>query len=178
MMGDITDPKSEFGVVQAGEKGIVNTGCTATVERILKQYDDGRMDILAIGRRRFEIISLNDDKPYLRGTVEFFDDEKIDEVPADMQRKAIEGFRALQKLEDVQVFGQPEIGDPNLSFHLAQLVPDLNFRQLLLNTRSEMERIRQLVEFLPVYLNKARYVAHVKEVAPKNGHGKLDSGSH
>jgi Lon protease-like protein len=156
----------------------VNTGCTATVERILKQYDDGRMDILAIGRRRFEIISLNDDKPYLRGTVEFFDDEKSEEVPADMQLKAIEGFRALQKLEDVQVFGQPEIGDPNLSFHLAQLVPDLNFRQLLLNTRSEMERIRQLVEFLPVYLNKARYVAHVKEVAPKNGHGKLDSGSH
>ena len=26
--------KTEFGVVQAGEKGILNLGCTATVEKV------------------------------------------------------------------------------------------------------------------------------------------------
>jgi Lon protease-like protein len=50
-------------VVLAGEKGIVNTGCTATVEKVLKKYPDGRMDLVTVGRRRFEIILLNDEKP-------------------------------------------------------------------------------------------------------------------
>ena len=44
---------SEFGVVLAGEKGIVNTGCTATVEKVLKKYPDGRMDLISIGPPAF-----------------------------------------------------------------------------------------------------------------------------
>ena len=67
MIGDVLRGHTEFGVVLAGEKGIVNTGCTATVEKVLKNYPDGRMDLLTVGRRRFEIILLNDEKPYLRG---------------------------------------------------------------------------------------------------------------
>ena len=41
--------------------------------------------------------------------------------------------------------------DPQLSFRLAQPVPDLGFRQALLTTRSEAERLRQLAEFLPAF---------------------------
>ena len=33
MIGEVMRGKAEFGVVQAGEKGIVNTGCTATIEK-------------------------------------------------------------------------------------------------------------------------------------------------
>ena len=77
----------EFGVVLAGEKGIVNTGCTATVEKVIKKYPDGRMDLISIGRRRFEIILLNDEKPYLRGAVEYFDDE----LPIRSRRKCASG---------------------------------------------------------------------------------------
>ena len=58
MIADVLRGKSEFGVVLAGEKGIVNTGCTATIEKVVKKYPDGRMDLLTLGRRRFEIIML------------------------------------------------------------------------------------------------------------------------
>ncbi len=51
MFGEILRNRGEFGVVRAGEKGIVNTGCTATVEKVLKRYTDGRLDLLTIGRR-------------------------------------------------------------------------------------------------------------------------------
>ena len=54
----------EFGVVLANEKGIVNTGCTATIDRVLREYPDGRMDILTRGRRRFEIVRLNDERAF------------------------------------------------------------------------------------------------------------------
>src|ERR1041385_5946949 len=71
MIGEVIRDRVEFGVVLASEKGIVNTGCTATIDRVLRNYPDGRMDILARGRRRFEIMRLNDERSYLRGTVEF-----------------------------------------------------------------------------------------------------------
>src|SRR5690349_24929038 len=78
MIGEVLREKREFGVVLASEKGIVNTGCTATVDRVLREYPDGRMDILTRGRRRFEILLLNEERPFLRGAVEFFDDDEPD----------------------------------------------------------------------------------------------------
>src|ERR1039458_10383971 len=69
MIEEVLRGKSEFGVVLAGEKGIVNTGCTATVEKILKKYPDGRMDLLTLGRRRFVIIKTQDEKQIGRAHV-------------------------------------------------------------------------------------------------------------
>ena len=78
MIGEVLRDKLEFGVVLANEKGIVNTGCTATVDRVLREYPDGRLDILTRGRRRFEILLLNEERSFLRGAVEFFDDDEPD----------------------------------------------------------------------------------------------------
>ena len=86
MIGEVIRDRQEFGVVLANEKGIVNTGCTATVDQVLRQYPDGRMDILTRGRRRFEIVLLNDERSYLRGTVEFFDDEKFEPSSPEIQQ--------------------------------------------------------------------------------------------
>src|ERR1700736_5070367 len=60
MIAEVLKDQVEFGVVLANEKGIVNTGCTAVIERVLHEYPDGRLDILTIGRRRFEIERIND----------------------------------------------------------------------------------------------------------------------
>ncbi len=67
---------NEFGVVLSSEKGIVNTGCTATVDQVLRRYPDGRMDILTRGRRRFEIVEAGRRASFLRGSVDFFDDDE------------------------------------------------------------------------------------------------------
>src|SRR5580704_619265 len=74
MIGEVIRARQEFGVVLASEKGIANTGCTATIDKVLRHYEDGRMDIVTRGRRRFEIVQLNDERHFLRGEVEFFDD--------------------------------------------------------------------------------------------------------
>jgi hypothetical protein len=210
MMREVIRDRLEFGVVLANEKGIVNTGCTATVEQVLRQYPDGRMDLLTRGRRRFEIVRLNDERAFLRGSVDFFDDDDSAAAAPEIQKRAIDGYRQLQalsespsrespgamsvspesipgavpeSLEAMNLPGSPQAvnkpespdaidkGDPQLSFRLAQPVPDLGFRQTLLATRSEAERLRQLADFLPAYLHRQRRIQHMKEVAPKNGHG-------
>jgi Lon protease-like protein len=172
MIGEVLQDKLEFGVVLASEKGIVNTGCTATVDRVLKEYPDGRLDILTRGRRRFEVLLLNDERSFLRGAVEFFDDDENagpdSSVPADpaLIRNVIAGFSELQSLNSSD--------DPRLSFRLAQDVPDLGFRQTLLTMRSEAERMRQLADFLPGFLERRKRAQHTKHIAGSNGHARHD----
>jgi Lon protease-like protein len=176
MIADVSRAHSEFGVVLAGEKGIVNTGCTATVEKVLKKYPDGRMDLISIGRRRFEIILLNDEKPYLRGAVEYFDDEGSDPIPPEVRERVFNSYNDLRSLQESEPLHEPELSDPQLSFQLAQVVPDLDFRQMLLATRSEADRMRRLAEFFPSYSSRQRQIQHARAVAPSNGHAKRPPG--
>ena len=164
MIAEVLRDKLEFGVVLASEKGIVNTGCSATIDRVLKEYPDGRLDILTRGRRRFEVLLLNDERSFLRGAVEFFDDDEPDpSEPAgpDLLRNVMAGFNELESVDT---------SDPRLSFRLAQEVPDLGFRQTLLTMRSEAERMRQIAGFLPGFLERRRKIQHTKSVAGSNGH--------
>jgi len=164
MIGEVLRDKLEFGVVLANPKGIVNTGCSATVDRVLKEYPDGRLDILTRGQRRFEILLLNEDRSFLRGAVEFFDDDEPDPsqpLAADLLRNVIASS---------QLPLDPEASDPRLSFRLAQDVSDLGFRQTLLTMRSEAERMRRIADFLPGYLQRRKSVQHTKDVAGSNGH--------
>jgi Lon protease-like protein len=177
MIGEVLKEHHEFGVVLANEKGIVNTGCTATIDKVLRQYPDGRMDILTRGRRRFEIMLLNDERTFLRGSVEFFDDENEDAATPDLRTRVIDGYNQLQALSSEHPLDGADALAPQLSFRLAQSVPDLTFRQLLLATRSEADRMRQLADFLPTYVIRQRRIAHVKEVAPRNGHGRTSGGA-
>src|SRR5579884_1471927 len=151
MIAEAIEQHTEFGVVLAGEKGIVNTGCTAVIEKVVKTYDDGRMDVLAVGRRRFEILTLNDDKSYLRGAVEFFDDEEFEPIPPGVKERALDGYNDLIQIDPPEPLNEPELADPQLSFQLAQVLSDLNFRQTLLSSRSESERMKRLADFLPAF---------------------------
>jgi Lon protease-like protein len=170
MMSDVMGSNSEFGIVLAGDKGIASTGCSATVQKVIERYPDGRLDLLTIGRRRFEIQSLDGEKTYLRGHVDFFDDEDMLPVPEEIKARAVGGYQALSAVAS-ETF-EPEMTDPQLSFQLAQIVSDLGFRQNLLSLRSEAGRMKQLVDFLPSYTSRQRDIEHIKSVAPKNGHGK------
>lgn len=175
MMQEVLRGSREFGVVQAGEKGIVDTGCTAVIERVLKEYPDGRMDLLTVGRRRFEILRLNDERPFLRSAVDFFDDEDSFPAPEEIQRRVLERFEELRGFAN-ETGAEPELDDPQLSFQIAQLVPDLEFRQQMLATRSEADRMEQLAEYLESYIPKQRQTMQARAAAPRNGHSKWPPG--
>lgn len=171
MIGECMENRSEFGVVLAAEKGIVATGCTAVVEKVTQRYSDGRMDIVVVGVRRFEIQSLDTEKAYLRGAVKYFNDEESETVSQRLKDLALEGYRVVAQFESEEADFVPEWDDPQLSFQLAQPIQDVEFRQKLLILRSETERLQHLVEFFPIHVARQRHVVHVKSVAPWNGKG-------
>ena len=171
VIAEVLRDKIEFGVVLANDRGIVNTGCTATIERVLREYPDGRLDILTLGRRRFEIERVNEERAFLRGEVDYFDDDDVALGEDESRARAIAGYNELRALTGDSPLPGSETFDPQLSFRLARPIQDLGLRQALLTARSEAERLRQLAEFLPAFLIRQRRIEHVKQVAPRNGHG-------
>jgi len=168
MIAKVLPDRTEFGVVLARESSIVTTGCTAVIEKVLERYPDGRLDILTAGRRRFEILEVDEEETYLRATVEFFDDDESGGAPASLEQRGLDLYQRLRELDDS--LPELKLGDPQLSFQIAQGVEDGEFRLRLLRLRSEPERLRTLVEFCERYLPKQRAIASLKRVQPHNGH--------
>jgi Lon protease-like protein len=172
MMSEVIPASAEFGVVLAKDDGIVNIGCTATVDRVLQRYPDGRLDLLAVGQRRFRIVSVNEELSYLRAEVEYFNDEDAGEVPDELRKEAIAGYEKLRAVETPNVIIEPSLDAPQLSFQLTQFVGDVEKRQTVLSIRSEVERLRFLIAMLPGYTAQRELVAMAKRLAPLNGHAK------
>jgi len=176
MVAEAIAEKSEFGVVLAKDDGIVNAGCTVVVEKVLTTYPDGGMDIVTRGARRFEILSLNQDKEYLRGEVEFFNDDDTEEVPLEVRAEALKSFRALLEVSEPGSYAEPVFSDPQLSFQLAQAVNDLDFQSVILRNRSEADRLKQIAHFLHQYVPRLKQTTRMKQLAPLNGFGHKPAG--
>jgi Lon protease-like protein len=178
MVANALRENSEFGIVLAKDDGIVNAGCTVIVEKVLKSYPDGKMDILTSGRRRFDVVMLDEEKDYLRGEVQFFDDEDADApTPLEAQHAALTQYKKLLESRVLQPpTPEPNLDDPQLSFQLAQGLPDLDFLNTLLRTRSEAQRLRDVSEFLSQFVPRQQHIARVRQVAPRNGFGGKPAG--
>jgi Lon protease-like protein len=180
MVGEAEAAGTEFGIVLAREGGIVNAGCTVSVETVLQRYPDGRFDVMTRGQRRFGIAALNQEKPYLRGEVEYFDDEDTEPPPQALRQKALHAFEqmrralanAAQDAADQEDGERPDLNNPRLSFQLAQAVKDLDFQNLMQRSRSEAERLQALAGFMGEYVARRQYAARMKHLAPTNGSGR------
>ena len=98
MIGECLEQNREFGIVYSDQKEIRKKGCTAKIVKVLKRYDDGRMDILTRGVKRFLIEDIIDDRPYLQAKIAYFDDaaeEKSEELAALIN----DGIKLLQELD-------------------------------------------------------------------------------
>jgi ATP-dependent Lon protease len=174
MVGIAIEHQTEFGIVLAHEQGVANVGCSVAVDKVLQRYQDGRLDILCLGKRRFHVVELNSDLSYLRGSVQFFDDDQAaasDELTK-LQDEAYSAWRQLANRLGVNPLPEIAPRDPHLSFLLGQAVTALSTRQLLLQLRSEAERLRHLVTFFRDFEMKQARIREAKRLAPTNGHAK------
>ncbi|MEO8659373.1 MAG: LON peptidase substrate-binding domain-containing protein [Bryobacteraceae bacterium] len=170
MIGEAIRDGSEFGIVLTRDKGVLNVGCTATVDTVVKRYPDGRLDVLTTGRRRFEVILLNEERTFLRAQVQMFDDEDATPAPAETRQTAIDACLEMGALMEEGRRQESDWNNPQLSFQLAQDIPDVDFRQILLRSRSERERLGLLAQHVPSFVNRLRYTAQARKLAPTNGH--------
>ncbi len=171
MIGECLANQTQFGVVRALDQGIAEIGCAAEIVSVTKKYADGRLDLVAEGRRRFEVLELNQERSFLRAEVLFMADESVKPAEEDRTR-AIQAHREILTLAGA-VQDISDAAPDALSFHLAGSLPlDLDFKQKLLRTRSEAERIQTLANYLESILPGLRRAAHAREIAGGNGHAR------
>src|SRR5271155_2257366 len=121
MIGECLANSAPFGVVRAEDKAIAEIGCTAEIVTVTKQYSDGRLDLVAQGRKRFEVLELNEERSFLRGEVLFIPDN--DATPSkEVSAQAVELHREILTLAGA--VQDLSAADPaELSFHIAGSLP-------------------------------------------------------
>lgn len=158
-----------FGVIRAVKDGIADVGCTAQIVSVTKEYSDGRLDLIAEGRERFEVLEINEERSFLRADVLLVPDEPG--PPSDEERaRAINAHKQILDLAGA-LQDLSGANPDSLSYHLAGSLPlDLDFKQKLLAIRSERERIQEVALYLEGVLPNLSRAARARERAGGNGH--------
>jgi Lon protease-like protein len=161
MIAECLEQKKPFGVVRASSDGVADIGCTAEIMSVTKKYDDGRMDILTRGVERFEVIQVNEDRPFLQAEISVVEDEP-GKPAAQIVTQAVRLHAEIAKLAGAEPSG-PDEHAGNLSFLLAGSLPlDLDFKQNLLSTLSEAKRLEAVVGYLEAILPGLRRAAKAR----------------
>lgn len=131
----------EFGIVLAQNKSALAVGCTAEITRKIRDYSDGRMDILTEGRAIFRVIDLLDEKEYYEAVVEYLPE---DATPQDtrLEKDLTDIFQQCHLLLFGHLWPGSGARDPvPLAYRLAARLPLApKERQRLLEDRSESGR--------------------------------------
>ena len=168
------DSQSPFGIVYISKDKLANTGCSAMIVKVLKEYEDGRSDILTAGQDAFRLLRTHSEKSYLEGDVEYLEEDFTATDPA-VSAKLTELCDQCHQLlygEDAPRFETE--GGISLAYHVASELPvEAAMRQTLLEIRSEAQRQARLVAHLTEWYPHLQKREHVRGKAAGNGHGKL-----
>ena len=157
MMQDCEAHGLDFGVVCVEQEGLAVVGCTARLVNVLERYDDGRLDILTRGERRFQILSLDETEPYLQAHVEFLTDD-TDPAPRTLRESALAlHFEVMQHLMGDQAELPHLQLDSPVGYLLASALPlSLLTQQTLLCLQSDKQRTDMLVHIYEDLLPQLR----------------------
>ena len=164
----------EFGILLADDDGARECGCTARVAELIEEMDDGRMNILVEGGRRFRVVELRPpDDPaaeYLSGIVEYYDDVDPD-APEQLHDAVLDAFRKMLVLMDVESPRQPAGAQP-LSFRVAAAIDfGAPLKQELLESLGEAQRLETLLTVMEALLPRLKLRKEREEAIRGNGKG-------
>ena len=168
--------RKEFGIVYFGGKQFEAIGCTAQIIKILKRYDDGRLDIMTRGANRFAIKELLDEKPYLQAKVDYFDDQPEENTNREtLQNLADRGLQLLRKINPMtrqyqkdQITNQPDV--KLVSFLMAACDGfSWQEKQRFLEMRSTAKRLGKAAEALEKLFERLTLTRKIERIISGNG---------
>lgn len=175
MISECLAEQKAFGIVLFDGKAVRAAGCTARLVQVLHRYEDGRMDILTRGERRFILHEMIERKPYMEAQVEYFDDEP-EAAADDLSAVAESGLALLRELADAGVSTDiadwPDLSNPRrLSFAIAaldEITP--SEKQRFLEMTSSAKRLRKSVEVLARVVERIQLTQKILTIIGGNGH--------
>jgi len=173
MVRECLDAKAPFGMLLALPNGVVRVGCTAEILEVVKRYEDGRMDIITVGRWPFRIVDLFTEDPLLEGHVDYLEDDSDDSPPPGKRKQLVELYETCHTLLYTSMPKDlDDLRNEELAFTIAAALPlDLLWKQQILELRSEAERQNRLLGYLREWAPHLQKVGGLRSRAGGNGHG-------
>ena len=174
MIAECLQNNTGFGIVFLDGSDIQSMGCTARILKVLKRYDDGRLDILTQGKERFVVKDMYDRKPYLEGRVTYFDDEPEEDTDA-CQKLARSGMALLKQFstftEMQEAYGFTEkLDSKSISFVIAGFEGFSNEeKQRFLEMSSTYDRLRKSVASLEKIIERTKITTEIRKIIGGNG---------
>ena len=173
MIGECLQDNSPFGVLYAHDDKVAMIGCTAEISQVLKQYPDGRLDLVVVGRKRFQVSFFDSEKAYLRASIELLPDSVGAQEPSEnLVRQTLDFYAQASRLMgegDPEEF-RPESSVQGLAFKLAASLHLQNeIRQRILEARSGGQRLEELAEYLSALIPRLTERQESAKRAGSNG---------
>jgi Lon protease-like protein len=182
MIGECLAQDREFGIVYYDASDIQMMGCTARILQVVKRYNDGRLDILTRGRKRFQIKEIYQNKAYLEARVKYFDDKgQADnrgcQTLADKALALLRQFNLVTKSQEgVNISEDADF--KSISFLIAGCEGfSPAEKQRFLEMTSTRQRLKKSVESLEHILKRMRITAEIHKIISANGNIKRLTGS-
>ena len=143
-------------------------GTEAAVVEVSHRFEDGRLNIVVEGRKRFQLVQLTGGRSFTTAEVVALPDEGDEPAPAELER-SLAAFRALAVELDLEP-RQLDTGAGGAAFQIAASVDfGVEAKQRLLELRSERERVLLLSELLERATAAVRNERALRERASTNG---------
>ena len=169
MIGECLEEESEFGIVWLSDEGLKEVGCSARIMKVLESFDDGRMNILVEGAEPFRLVRRIDDLPYPAGDVEPLLDDELDEEGSGAAAAARRRYSDLLDEVTDERPDEDELAALDAYGMAATLDVALEAKQMLLERRSERDRLEQLEGLFAEALSRIRHAERAAERARGNG---------
>lgn len=173
LINDCIRTGAEFGIVLMNGSALAGVGCTAQIVSVARVYEDGRMDIIVEGKRRFRIRRVDErTAPVLVGFVEELR-SRGGEADQELAEETIRLYNTLVGLA-FRSSVKPIVDgarNPELSFLIAQKAGmDLAQRQKVLETSTERERLQILRDHLDAMIPRLAQAEEVERVVRSDGY--------
>jgi Lon protease-like protein len=166
-----------FGIVWFDGQSIRSVGCSARVIQVLHRYEDGRMDILTRGEKRFHTEGMVEEKPYMEADVLFIEDAESAPDPGVLNRARtllVELQHAGHLAEDVEA---ADLSDPRRLSFAVPAIEGFTYaeRQRFLEMTSSTERLQKGVEVLARIVERVQVTQQIQKIIGGNGHPPKDA---
>jgi ATP-dependent Lon protease len=160
-----------FGIVHVSEEALAEVGCTARIHRVLNRYDDGRLDVMALGEERFRIVEIYRDRPYLTAEVAPFGPEPSEPVDPNDRERVITQHMKLLEMAGETIRPAAYERARWVSFVVARNAGlEIEQKQRLLEMPSERERIAFLIQHFKNLLRRVARAQRLRKLAQGDGH--------
>ena len=152
MITESIENNTPFGIVLNNNGSVDNIGCSLNVTKVLKHYDDGEYDLIATGKKCFQIIDKVKEGDLWIGDIEYLEHPVINDnkILKKVQDKYLELLVKLGKKTNFDIYIQRKI---SYQFLIGISLP-IKLKRNILLLDSEQERLLYIYDLLDKVLSQ------------------------